>query len=101
VVVCWSLYAFLAVANVAGYLAAGYDKSAAKRQHRANPPRRLSENKLWALSFFGGFLGLIIGFARFRHKTRKKGFLFVFFLAAFVSTIVWTGWLTVLDCLPA
>lgn len=98
-VVCWILAGWLAAANVAGYLVVGYDKSAARRSHRANPPRRISENKLFGLAFFGGFAGMLAGFTRFRHKTRKKLFLALFFATALASTVVWAGWVTVLGCL--
>jgi uncharacterized membrane protein YsdA (DUF1294 family) len=43
---------------------------------------------------------MIVAMHRVRHKTRKKRFLFVFFVAAFVSTIVQAGWLSVFGCIP-
>ncbi|WP_265428512.1 DUF1294 domain-containing protein [Chryseobacterium sp. YIM B08800] len=41
--------------------------------------RRISENTLLILSFFGGSLGGIIGMLVFRHKISKKTFLIKFF----------------------
>ncbi|WP_175620624.1 DUF1294 domain-containing protein [Chryseobacterium schmidteae] len=41
--------------------------------------RRISENRLLMLSFFGGSLGAGIGMLIFRHKISKKIFLVKFF----------------------
>ncbi|PSG97216.1 DUF1294 domain-containing protein [Thermoplasmatales archaeon SW_10_69_26] len=99
-VLCWVLWGFIAAANVGGYVATSYDKRAARLSSRANPPDRIPEKLLWALAAFGGFPAMIYAMHRVRHKTRKKRFLLVFFTAAFVSTIVWAGWLSVTGCLP-
>lgn len=91
---------FIAAANVGGYLAMRYDKRAARLSSRANPPDRVPEKLLWALAGFGGFPAMIVGMQRLRHKTRKKRFLFVFFTAALVATIVLAGWLSAFACIP-
>lgn len=97
---CWLVAGFILAANVGGFLTIRYDKQAARLSSRANPPRRISERVLWGLSAFGGFPLMIVAMHRYRHKTRKKRFLFVFFTAAIVSTVVWLGWMDVLGCLP-
>lgn len=94
------MWGFIAAANIGGYFALRYDKRAARLSTRANPPDRVPEKALWALAGFGGFPAMIYGMHSIRHKTRKKSFLFVFFTASFVSTIVWAGWLSVLECIP-
>jgi uncharacterized membrane protein YsdA (DUF1294 family) len=100
VVACWILWGFIAAANLGGYLALRYDKRAARLSHRANPPSRIPERMLWALATFGGFPAMIYGMGSLHHKTRKKRFLFVFFVAAFVSTVVLAGWLSFFACIP-
>lgn len=99
-VVCWIQWGVIAAANVGGYAATSYDKKAARLSSRANPPSRVPERALWALALFGGWPFMIVAMHRVRHKTRKKRFLFVFFVAAFVSTIVQAGWLSVFGCIP-
>lgn len=94
------MWGFIAAANVGGYIAMAYDKRAARLSSRANPPDRIPEKVLWVLATFGGFPAMIVAMHTLRHKTRKKRFLFVFFVAAFVSTIVLAGWLSVFGCLP-
>ncbi|WP_435523940.1 DUF1294 domain-containing protein [Chryseobacterium indoltheticum] len=49
--------------------------------------RRISENTLLMLSFFGGSVGAVIGMLIFRHKISKKMFLIKFF-GVFVFQIV-------------
>lgn len=49
--------------------------------------RRISENTLLMLSFFGGSLGAVMGMLIFRHKTSKKVFLIKFF-GVFVFQII-------------
>lgn len=99
-VACWLLWGFVAAANVGGYLAMRYDKRAARLSSRANPPDRVPEKLLWALATFGGWPLMIVAMHAHRHKTRKKRFLSVFFVAAFVSTIVLAGWLSAFACIP-
>lgn len=94
------MWGFIAAANVGGYIAIRYDKRAARLSGRANPPDRIPEKVLWMLATFGGWPAMLVGMHAARHKTRKKRFLFVFFVAAFVSTLVLAGWLSVLGCLP-
>lgn len=98
-VVCWVFAGFIAAANLGGYLAIRYDKKAARLSRRSDPPDRIPEKVLWALSVFGGFPAMIVAMHRFRHKTRKHRFLFVFFAAGLASTLIWVGWLDFFGCI--
>ena len=49
---------------------------------------RISESRLHLSVLLGGFIGGFLGMMVFRHKTRKLGFLVLFFLAAIVSVVV-------------
>lgn len=50
--------------------------------------RRISENTLLMLSFFGGSLGAAIGMLIFRHKISKITFLIKFFGVIVIQTIL-------------
>ncbi|MCC8161487.1 MAG: DUF1294 domain-containing protein [Oscillospiraceae bacterium] len=60
---------YLLIMNIWAFTLFGADKSKAKRKQR-----RIRENKLFKVCFFGGAAGGIIGMNMFRHKTLKKKF---------------------------
>lgn len=60
---------YLLIMNIWALVLFGVDKSKAKRRQR-----RVRENKLIKVCFFGGATGGIIGMNLFRHKTLKKKF---------------------------
>jgi len=63
--------------SAATFLTYGWDKFQAK-----NNGWRISEKQLHTMSFLGGFPGAILGQNYFRHKTQKKEFKIVNWLAA-------------------
>lgn len=102
---CWILGAFFVAANAVGWWSIRHDKKAARARggaiaSRASPRRRIPERWLWGLAFFGGFLAMMVAMGYYRHKTRKLLFQIPFFVTAFVSTVVWAGWFSVLGCYP-
>ena len=64
----------------------GVDKSAAKRGKH-----RIRESMLHFLSLFGGWFGALLAQKVFRHKTKKRRFLVVFWLTVAVNVAV-TGY---------
>lgn len=60
---------FLLIMNIVAFVMFGNDKSKAQRKQR-----RVRENKLFRVCFFGGAIGGMIGMHVFRHKTQKKRF---------------------------
>lgn len=67
-------------ANALSYLMYGWDKSAAQ-----NDRRRVPEGNLHLADLLGGWPGALIAQQRFRHKTKKQSFLFVFWLTVFIN----------------
>ncbi|MDG6901183.1 MAG: DUF1294 domain-containing protein [Nitrososphaerota archaeon] len=63
--ICWSLV---------GFVIMGWDKRLATSQEGLKHPTRVSETTLHGIALAGGFLGIIYGATKFRHKTRKPGF---------------------------
>jgi uncharacterized membrane protein YsdA (DUF1294 family) len=59
--------------SIVCFVTYGWDKRRA-----LNGGRRVPENTLQLLAFFGGWPGAIIGQRHFRHKTQKLPFLIVF-----------------------
>ncbi len=100
---CWIAWTFILAANAVGWWAIRHDKKAARSRgkgYRSSPRRRIPERWFWAVAFFGGFVAMMVAMGRYRHKTRKLSFQIPFFVAAFVSSLVWAGWLSVLSCFP-
>ena len=60
---------YLAVMNLAAFLAMGTDKFRAK-----NAARRIPERSLFLLAAVGGSVGAILGMFAFRHKTKHLSF---------------------------
>ena len=69
----WVLLGYLAVMTVVTFAVCGWDKSAAKKQRRRIPERRL----LWCAVLLGA-AGSFLGMRAFRHKTRKPPFYWLF-----------------------
>ena len=63
------ILAYLALLNLAGFLAMGWDKARAQAA-----ARRIPERTLLTLAALGGALGVVAGQQAFRHKTRKQPF---------------------------
>ncbi|MCI9075823.1 MAG: DUF1294 domain-containing protein [Dorea sp.] len=60
---------YIALSNLAAFLAYGIDKKRA-REHKW----RIPERRLLMLAALGGSAGALAGMYLFRHKTRKPGF---------------------------
>jgi len=75
-------YALIALiaANVVAFLTFGLDKWLAKRNMR-----RISERRLLQLTMFLGGIGAFAGSRIFRHKTKKKSFIWRFYLALLIN----------------
>ena len=64
-----TIYVYLALINLAAFLAMHRDKQAAQRAARRTP-----ERTLFLLAILGGSLGAMAGMKAFNHKTRHKSF---------------------------
>jgi len=80
---------WLLAVNVVAFAAYGWDKRASSRQ-----TRRIPEAVLLGLAALGGTVGALAGMAHFRHKTRKRGFLALFWLIAAlqIGAVAWRFW---------
>lgn len=65
------LYFFLV--NSISFILAGYDKRMAIKRKR-----RIPENTLFTVAFFGGSIGLLTAMLVFAHKTNKTSFIVKF-----------------------
>ncbi|MFH7016186.1 DUF1294 domain-containing protein [Flavobacterium sp. FlaQc-47] len=63
----------LFVINSIEFILAGYDKYLAVKHKR-----RIPENTLFTIAFFGGSIGLLLAMLLFRHKTSKTSFIIKF-----------------------
>lgn len=79
------LGAWLVAITIVTFWTFGYDKAIAGRT-----PRRVPEKVLFALAFFGGTLGAILGRAFFRHKTVKLSFRLKFWALVIVQIVLVT-----------
>lgn len=66
---CW-----LAVINLAAFLAFGLDKRRAKRKAAHPALRRVPERTLFLLAALGGSAGALLGMRVFHHKTLHRSF---------------------------
>ncbi|HEY1125106.1 MAG TPA: DUF1294 domain-containing protein [Sphingobium sp.] len=80
-------WAYLVLANIAAFIAFGYDKARARAGKW-----RVAERDLLLLALLGGTLGAYLGRWQFRHKTRKPGFS----IALHVTAVVQAGLLAAL-----
>ena len=73
----WALLIWwLALINLAAFLAFGLDKWKARRKERDERVRRVPEKTLFLLAALGGSVGALLGMRAFRHKTRHNSFRF-------------------------
>nr|WP_277608437.1 DUF1294 domain-containing protein [Microbulbifer elongatus] len=72
--------------SLIAYLVYYFDKSAARRGGW-----RTKESSLHLLSLLGGWPGALLAQQRFRHKTRKQPFRFIFWLTvlANLGALIW------------
>jgi uncharacterized membrane protein YsdA (DUF1294 family) len=75
------------VVSLVAFIFYGFDKRRAIRGGR-----RIPEATLHTLELFGGFPGAFLAQQLFRHKTRKKSFLFVFWAIVALHLGFWTWW---------
>lgn len=61
---------YIAIINITGIIVCVYDKRAAIKKRR-----RVSERTLFAISLFGGALGVYIAMLAVRHKTKRWYFM--------------------------
>jgi len=76
------LLVYFFVVNSIAFILAGYDKHLAVKHKR-----RIPENTLFTIAFFGGSIGLLLAMLLFRHKTSKFSFI-IKFIVIFVLQIV-------------
>nr|WP_315247965.1 DUF1294 domain-containing protein [uncultured Flavobacterium sp.] len=67
------LLLYFLIINFTVFIIAGYDKYQARKNKR-----RIPENALFSLAFFGGSIGLLLAMLLFRHKTSKSSFIVKF-----------------------
>lgn len=77
------IYLFFLALNLIVFAIFGYDKFLAK-----NHKRRISENTLLSITFFGGTIGALLGMIIFRHKISKKSFLLKFGLIVIFQVLL-------------
>lgn len=65
------LYIYCILINIVSFICYYIDKRRATRNEF-----RISESFLFIVSFLGGALGSILGIKMFKHKTKKKKFIF-------------------------
>ncbi|MCB0339636.1 MAG: DUF1294 domain-containing protein [Bdellovibrionales bacterium] len=75
--------AYLAAMSLIGWVACGYDKSAAR-----GGSERIPEMLFYILSVLGGGIGILVGMKMFRHKTRKGKFQLMVFLIVVVQVFI-------------
>ncbi len=75
------------ILSVVTFIAYGLDKRAAMRGRWRTP-----EATLQILALLGGFIGGFLGQRVFRHKTRKLGFLIVFWAIVALHAGGWLMW---------
>ncbi len=70
------------------FAAYGFDKRKAVKNKW-----RIPELKLHFFEFFGGWPGGLMGQQKFRHKTQKRSYQFVFWFIVLIHIIVWSDYL--------
>lgn len=61
---------YILIINIVTFFFFGFDKLQSTIEGR----QRVSEFRLWFLSFIGGSIGALLGMKFFRHKTKKLSF---------------------------
>lgn len=77
-----------AAASLVSYLAYAFDKASAERNGRRTP-----ENTLHLFDLLGGWPGALIAQQRFRHKTVKQPFQFIFWVTVLGNLAAAWWWL--------
>nr|WP_123610483.1 DUF1294 domain-containing protein [Mobilisporobacter senegalensis] len=81
------LISYIIIINCIGFAIMGYDKQRAKRHEW-----RVKERTIFAIGYFGGCLGILLGMSTFRHKTKHKKFVygipFILFLQLLIIAII-------------
>jgi uncharacterized membrane protein YsdA (DUF1294 family) len=77
------LLIYFLIVNSFTFLLAGYDKYMAVKNKR-----RIPEKTLFAMSLFGGSVGLLLAMLIFKHKTSKSSFIVKFCGILFLQVIV-------------
>lgn len=75
------LYFF--IVNIFVFILAGYDKYQARKNKR-----RIPENTLFTIAFFGGSIGLVLAMLLFRHKTSKSSFIIKFGIIFIIQIVL-------------
>jgi uncharacterized membrane protein YsdA (DUF1294 family) len=75
------LYFFLI--NSTTFILAGYDKRMAVKRKR-----RIPENTLFTVAFFGGSIGLLTAMLLFTHKTGKTSFIVKFSVIILIQLVL-------------
>jgi uncharacterized membrane protein YsdA (DUF1294 family) len=75
------LYFF--IVNIIEFVLAGYDKYLAVKHKR-----RIPENTLFTIAFFGGSIGLLLAMLLFRHKTSKSSFIIKFTIIFLIQIVL-------------
>lgn len=75
------LYFF--IVNTIEFFLAGYDKYLAVKHKR-----RIPENTLFLIAFFGGSIGLLLAMLLFRHKTSKSSFIIKYSTIVFIQIAI-------------
>ncbi|WP_394772997.1 DUF1294 domain-containing protein [Flavobacterium sp.] len=71
------------IVNTIEFILAGYDKYLAVKHKR-----RIPENTLFIIAFFGGSIGLLLAMLLFRHKTSKSSFIIKFGIIILVQIVL-------------
>jgi uncharacterized membrane protein YsdA (DUF1294 family) len=74
---------FLIILNLITLIIFGYDKFLA-----TNHKKRISENMLLSVTFFGGTIGTLLGMLIFRHKISKRSFLLKFAFVVLIQVVL-------------
>lgn len=82
----WIAIAYAAMSIVA-FAVYGFDKRRARRSGR-----RIPEATLHVLELFCGWPGALLAQQFFRHKTRKRSFLVVFWAIGLAHAAFWVWW---------
>lgn len=72
----------IALISIITFIIFGIDKRKAVKHQR-----RIPENTLLTLAFFGGTIGALLGMLVFRHKISKRSFLLKFALIVLIQAL--------------
>ena len=73
---------YIIIINIISFIIMGYDKySAIKNKWR------IKEKTLFSFAFIGGSLGILLGMIIFRHKTKKRHFIYLIPLLLIINIL--------------